>query len=272
VLLQGDHPGGVQAGRTVTADDDRLTRAIGRFPAGVAFALAGAVYAGIGLALPLATGASTALLIVLNVMGAAFALALTLAWLYPLVESRVRRHLLEWTTDLRRLEPDEFEWLVGELLRREGWDVEETGRQGAPDGNVDLRAHRGGRTVLVQCKRWNARLVGVDEVRKLAGTLMREGLPGDAGTLVTLSKFTDDAVAEAGKVGVTLVDKAELVRRIEQVREAEPCPKCGARMVLDRSPRGWWYRCPRFREGCDGKRGLDRDPGRVLELLRAAGR
>jgi hypothetical protein len=45
---------------------------------------------------------------------------------------------MEWTSDLRSLSAEEFEWLVGEFFRREEWDVRETGRQDGPDGNVDL--------------------------------------------------------------------------------------------------------------------------------------
>jgi hypothetical protein len=96
-----------------------------------ALLLGAAVYAAIGLALPLATDAPTLGLIAYNALGAATGWAITLAWLFPLVESSHRRHLLEWTTNLRQLSATEFERLVGELLRREGCDVEETGSRSA---------------------------------------------------------------------------------------------------------------------------------------------
>lgn len=44
--------------------------------------------------------------------------------------------------------------------------------------------------------RWQSWSVGVDEIRKLEGTLMREGLSGDAVILVTLSHFTEPVIAE----------------------------------------------------------------------------
>ena len=84
----------------------------------------------------------------------------------------------------------------------------------------------------MQCKRWQSWSVGVDEVRKLAGTLMREGLRGDAGIFVTLSHFTEPAIAEAAKLGIELVDNRELARRIERVRATEPCPICRRRYCL----------------------------------------
>jgi HJR/Mrr/RecB family endonuclease len=245
-----------------------LTRSVGRLPLAGALALAAVVYVGFGLVLPLGAGASKGLLVLLNVMGVALAWTITLAWLLPRIEATHRRHLLEWTTDLRRLSAQEFEWIVGEVFRREGWNVAETGREAAADGNVDLRLRSGNRQMLAQCKRWSSTAVGVDEVRKLAGTLMREGLPGNAGTLVTLSHFTGPAQTEAKKLGIHLIDNADLVRRLEQVRRPEPCPICATSMVLDKSARGWWYRCPRWKDGCRGKRDLGTSPGRAVELLR----
>jgi hypothetical protein len=257
--------GWARSGRTVTAADDRLTRVLGRLSMRTALLLAGALYAGIGLLLPLVTRMTAANLIAFNVVGAALAMAVVLAWLHPFCESRVRHHLLEWTTDLRLLSAPEFEWLVGELLRRERWDVVEVGREAQPDGNVDLALRRPGERRLVQCKRWASTPVRVDEIRKFAGTLMRERLPGKAGTFVTLSHFT-----KAGLLGIELLDGGALIRRIEQVRFSEPCPRCSTPMRLERSAHGWWFRCPRFPE-CDGKRDLAGAPDRALELLLAVG-
>lgn len=63
------------------------------------------------------------------------------------------RHLVEWTTDIRLLDSTEFEWLVGELYRREGWAVDHVGRSDGPDGNIDLVLTRGRERRIVQCKR-----------------------------------------------------------------------------------------------------------------------
>lgn len=123
-------------------------RASGRTVALVAVLL----YAGIGLAVPLVLALPTSWLVSLNIMGTTLAGLLILVWLGVRVPARDRRHLVEWTTDLRLLDAAEFEWLVGEVFRRDGWKVEETGRQDGPDGNVDLRLTRGGKCVIVQCK------------------------------------------------------------------------------------------------------------------------
>ena len=143
---------------------------------------------------------------------------------------------LRWRRDRSRLP---LEWFVGELLRREGWNVEETGRQNAPDGNVDLVLQKGSDRRIVQCKRWAAWRVGVDEIRAFAGTLARERMPAKAGIYVTLSGFSGQARTEAKILGLTLLDGHDLHSLAERVRRTEPCPICGAPMVMDRSSRGW---------------------------------
>jgi restriction system protein len=252
---------------TTTALDDWLIRGVGRLGLWKPLVLAAALYSGIGLVLPLGIGANHTVLVALNVMGVVLGFVVILAWSLSILQASARRQLVDWTTDLRLLSSREFEWLVGELMRREGWHVTETGRQGEPDGNIDLRLARGRQTQLVQCKRWESWTVGVNEVRKLGGTLMREGLSGASGTLVTLSSFSEQAIAEAREIEVELVDGRALSRRLEAVRRAELCPTCETAMLLGRSEHGWWLRCPRWNEGCSGKRDLGSEPGRAVELL-----
>ena len=239
--------------------------AVSRVSGRTVTALALLFYPGVGLILPLALRWSVIAFVIANVLGAVYAAVVSLGWLSVQVEARDCRHLIEWTTSLRLLGAEEFEWLVGETFRREGWTVEETGRQGSPDGNIDLVLRRGGERKVVQCKRWTSQLVSVAELRGFAGTLLREGLPGAAGIFVTLSDFTEQARAEAGKMGLTLVDNRDLNHRIENARRVEPCQVCQAAMVLDRSARGWWFRC--VAPGCTGKLDLSGDPGRAVEFL-----
>jgi hypothetical protein len=84
------------------------------------FLLAGLLYGGIGLAIPLLARWPVPWLVLTNVVGTMLAFIFFLMWLALQVQTSRRRNLLEWTTDLRRLDSREFEWLVGELLRREG--------------------------------------------------------------------------------------------------------------------------------------------------------
>jgi hypothetical protein len=229
--------------------------------------IAAALYFGVGLALPVALGWPTPWLIAANVTGTMFAGVILLIWFVVQIQARDRRLLVEWTSDLRRLDAREFEWFVGELLRREGWTVEEVGRHGAPDGGVDLEVTRGNEHKLVQCKRWTSWQVGVDDVRTFAGTLRGDGIQGSDGIFATLSDFTEQARTEARRMGMTLWDNRDLYARAEKARRHEPCPNCTAPMTLGRSPHGWWFRC--VEPGCQGKRDLGRDPGRAIELLTA---
>jgi hypothetical protein len=228
-------------------------------------AIAGICYLGIGLAIPIALGWPVPWLVTANLVGTALAGFFILFWFVVVVQRAQRRHLVEWTTELRHLSSTEFEWFVGELLRREGWQVEEIGQPGAPDGGVDLRIRRENEVALVQCKAWHSWHVGVEPIREFAGVIAREGASTESSIFVTLSEFTPFAIDEAARLGMTLWDHRDLFARAEQQRRHESCPVCGDPMLMDRSSHGWWFRC--VRAGCAGKRDIGRDPAAAVELL-----
>jgi hypothetical protein len=147
---------------------ERLLWAIGRQSERFVFALAGALYLGVGLAIPLFLKWTTSWFVFANIFGVTWAGISILMWLANGVQAKNRRQLLEWTTELRHLNSSEFESLVGELFRREGWTVVETGRPDGPDGNIDLRLRHGGHSILVQCKRWTSWQVGPWRGRRFA--------------------------------------------------------------------------------------------------------
>lgn len=241
-----------------------VTGAARRLSSTLLMAYAATIYVGIGLVVPLVFDFSKLFLVLFNLLGAILAVCLVLAWLGLQYTAATRRHLIEWTTDLNLLSPSEFEWIVGELFRREGWSVIETGRMDGPDGGIDLVLVRDGERRVVQCKRWHAP-VGVKEVRAFMGTLLRSDGSAQAGTFVTLSEFFEQARQEAEAKGVELVDGKQLHERIEAVRRAEPCPLCASAMVLGRNEYGWWLRCTAT--PCRGKRNLSDEPGRAVALL-----
>jgi hypothetical protein len=222
---------------------------------------------GAGLLFPVLFRLDTGWLVNLNIYGTLFAVSLVVAYLIVQVQARDRRHLIEWTSDLRLLDAQEFEFLVGEVLRREGWTVRERGRQGGPDGNIDLEIRRGKEQRIVQAKRWESWQVGVDDVRAFAGTLMREGKKGGDGIFVTLSGFTPQAREEAKKLSLELVDGSDLAARIEKVRQSVACPNpdCRQPMRFGKSPYGWWFYC--IAPGCGGKKDLGAEPGKAVALL-----
>jgi restriction system protein len=111
----------------------------------------------------------------------------------------------------------EFESLVGEAFRLQGFGVVETGGGGA-DGGVDLVLSKGGEKFLVQCKQWKAYKVGVDVVRELYGVMAARGATG--GFVVTSGSFTEDAKAFADGRNVKLVDGQRLFSMIRQAKES----------------------------------------------------
>lgn len=187
-----------------------------------------------------------------------------------------RARLLKTRTDLqsiRDLSWQDFERYVGEAYRRLGYTVEETG-PGA-DGGVDLIARKNGEKVLVQCKHWRARKVGVDKARELFGLVKAEGAAN--GVLVTSGAFTPDALEFAKQTELDLVDGEGLVRLIggaggtprppdppdERASRIETpsCPRCQTPMVertATKSPHtgNEFWGCPKYPK-CKGMR--DRD-------------
>ena len=111
----------------------------------------------------------------------------------------------------------EFELLVGEAFRLDGFAVEAQGGAG-PDGGVDLVLRRSGEKFLVQCKQWRAMKVGVEIVRELYGVMAARGATG--GFVVTSGMFTDAAKEFAEGRNVVLIDGRILLDTIERAERA----------------------------------------------------
>jgi restriction system protein len=158
-----------------------------------------------------------------------------------------RRELIQLATDLGSMGIDRMSWrdfeiLIGESFRRRGYEVVETGGDGA-DGGMDLVLRKGGERFLVQCKQWRARQVGVSTVRQLYGVIAAENAQG--GFVVTSGSFTRDAQEFARANSLELIDGADLARLFADKREAPPssasapaCPRCGSAMVRREPQRG----------------------------------
>ena len=71
----------------------------------------------------------------------------------------------------------QFEQLVGEAFRRQGFTVTETGGNG-PDGGIDLILRKDSEKHLVQCKQWRSLKVGVAVIREFFGVMAAEGAAG----------------------------------------------------------------------------------------------
>jgi|LSQX01.1.fsa_nt_gb restriction system protein len=214
---------------------------------------------------------------------------LVIIWLTAEVWKWERRRLADRQTSLdslRALDWHDFELLVGEAYRRQGYEVSETGGGGA-DGGVDLMLTRGTRKVAVQCKQWRQRQVGVKVVRELYGVTQSQGYEGSRGVVVSCGDFTDDARRFAAQNSVELVDGPALLALVKSVQSPAPsvaapssvsepdpvpaasepdpdaapsCPLCGRQMVLRTARRGaragsQFWGCPGY-PACRGTQEL----------------
>lgn len=154
----------------------------------------------------------------------------------------------------------EFERLTARALRESGFNVRENHSNLAEaDGGVDLVAHRGGKSYVVQCKHWRRTEVDVKVVRELYGVMSARG--DDGCILVCTGGFTKPARSWSKAKPVTLLHGEALRRmldgsRIENViptpsaaeqREIQrrnrsgrglSCPVCGADMALRKAKQG----------------------------------
>ncbi|MRR07916.1 MAG: restriction endonuclease [Deltaproteobacteria bacterium] len=138
----------------------------------------------------------------------------------------------------------DFERLVSEYYRRNGFQVTREGGNG-PDGGIDLVLRQGKETYLVQCKQWKAYKVGVQPVREFYGVMSSRGVAG--GYFVTSGEYTDDAKAFAKGLNITLIDgrkmremidvagkimpaAASVTARPQPVATSPVCPKCSSGM------------------------------------------
>lgn len=139
-------------------------------------------------------------------------------WLQPGAQAELAKHNTKAEAELlkqvRALDPQEFEQLIGQLLRSMGiYDVEVTPYSG--DSGVDARGRHElapGLSVViaVQAKRWRANVQKPD-VQKLSGAIA----PNEQGLIITTSDFGKGAREEAARPDkplVWLVNGEELVR------------------------------------------------------------
>ncbi|AUC89420.1 DUF2034 domain-containing protein [Alteromonas sp. MB-3u-76] len=143
---------------------------------------------------------------------------------------------------IRQLHWRNFEELVAEAYRRQGYRVTEGGF--GADGGVDLELRKGEGLTLVQCKQWKAQKVGVSVVREMFGVLTASN--ADKIIVICSGKFTQQAIDFASDKPVTLIDGNELLSLIHEV-QTEPkvetvkqnvCPRCGSELVERQAKRG----------------------------------
>lgn len=150
-------------------------------------------------------------------------IVLLVCWIAALssfLGARHRRRLLDTRTTLESLAAGgwrQFELLVGEAFRRQGYSVEETGLGGADDG-IDLILRKDGRRTLVQCKQWKRQQVGVSVVREMYGLLAHH--QADAVKIVCVDAYTADAARFALGKPIELISGERLLYMIQAAQHA----------------------------------------------------
>lgn len=180
----------------------------------------------------------------------------SIIFLFPAIfsaaESIRKRKLLNEQSgieSIRSLSWKEFEELVAEAYRRQGYAVKENTHAG-PDGGIDVILEKGGELILVQCKQWKSYKVGVSVVREMLGLMTAHRASG--GIVVTCGQFTQEARKFAAGNGVEMVEGTELVELIRGVQKhplpisrvdspqpaVKACPQCDEELVLRTAKRG----------------------------------
>ena len=121
------------------------------------------------------------------------------------------------------LSPRDFEKLVAELFRREGYNVGLTSitRDGGKDLLVSSSSIIGDQLYLVECKRYSPeRRVGVSVVREIYGTVCQS--EATAGIIITTSLFTKDALSFHNPIKwrVALKDYENLSRWLRRLQNS----------------------------------------------------
>ena len=116
---------------------------------------------------------------------------------------------------LRKTPWKQFEFLVAEAFRRQGYQVEYSLGRGA-DSGVDLILQREGRKSLVQCKQWKVYSVGAPVIREMFGQMTAEN--AQEAIIVTSGKFTRDAQDFAAGKPIRLIDGQQLLTLVHSVQ------------------------------------------------------
>lgn len=196
-------------------------------------------------------------------------------WIWGLWKKSRNRSRLNMQTGIQSIHSlswREFEELLSEAFRRQGYQVEHPGKAG-PDGGIDLKLMRRDERILVQCKHWKREQVGVAIIREILGVVTSEG--ADSGIVVTSGTFTLDARQFASQNSIKLIDRDALITMIGEVQGKtrqvpvgphsaveqpslgiKSCPRCGAPMKQRTARRGvnagsQFWGCERYPQ-CQG--------------------
>ena len=141
-----------------------------------------------------------------------------------------RKHVkLRYTKCLEKLQQktgEQFEGIIGEIFRREGFLVKTTKRTG--DGGIDLFIEKDGEVDIIQCKRWSAK-VSVDAIQSFYGSFQdlkeKKSHNLKRAYFFTTTGYTKGAQSFCTGKPIKLIDGKEILKRILSVQHDDYDPE-----------------------------------------------
>jgi restriction system protein len=147
-------------------------------------------------------------------------IGLGLRWLYRVCKALIYNikptNFIEPIEDVDKMSGHEFEHYLAPVFRSQGYHVEVTNPSGDFGGDLLLRKRK--EKSVVQAKRYGEdKKVGVDAINEVVGAA---GYYNATKKIVITNRyFTDAAKISAKRNGVTLLDRDDLIRMINQYNE-----------------------------------------------------
>lgn len=158
----------------------------------------------------------------------------------------------KWSLELlNALEWKRFEYVCAGYFEELGFRAK-TVRAG-PDGGVDIHLYAGGAQhpgIIVQCKAWKTRMIGVNLIRELFGVMAADKV--EEGIFATTGTYSSDAARFAMGKNIHLIDGEGFLAKLRALAPERQqalltlatdgdfitptCPSCGIKMVF-RTPK-----------------------------------
>ncbi len=169
---------------------------------------------------------------------ACVAIALLLTLLGVIRNREVSARTGDAPGELGRLDNREFDLLLGEAFKLQGYQLVSSG------GGVDMVLRKDHETCLVLAKQWKIDKVGVQPLRDLVALMgMRSAA---SGIVVTTGRFSREAVNYAGTHSLKLVEGASLLAMIRRAQSdqrakaaAPPPPFVTASSMASKTVKTW---------------------------------
>jgi restriction system protein len=117
---------------------------------------------------------------------------------------------------VREMKRVNFDLLVAEGFRQQGYSVSEFNDSGAPE-RPDLMLVKAGKKFCVQCRNWQDATVGIEAVQALDGIMALRA--ADGGFLVTAGDVDAGAADFARTRNIQLIDGPKLLVMLEKAKE-----------------------------------------------------